>query len=390
MGAEAVIQPAKVQLTMEGLKELIASEFKAQIDALGLTKVDRKYAIFPTTDDMMGRTGPLTPEKAQKVVQFFKGLLHPEAARYMEVPGIAGSPLWRDLSIGSSGSGGYLVPTEFRAEVIIYLSKMPVMRNIVSVIPIGGKMDVPTVTGKPGLLWPGENTTGAGSAQPSFGQVPLSSKLGLALVPMSRQLFEHAGVDIVQLITKLFAEAFGLGEDAVICNGSGTGQPTGFRGNAAADGSVVTAVAQAGASLVGDDIIALYYAVPSQYRQNPKSAWLIPDSVTAKIRSLKDKQDRYLWADGFADAPARILGRPVLEQSNIPTNLGSGSPAVASEIWFGDWSFYYLGDAEQMGVETTTEGNGAFEKHQIQVKAFEEIDGQLAVSDAVRYLTGVK
>lgn len=369
----------KVQLTMDGLKGLVASIVAEKIGALGLTKVDRKFAVYPTQDQMMGRQ-PLTPEGAEKIVRFFKGLLHPEA-RWAEIPGLGG-PLWRDLSVASPAGGGYLVPTEFRAEVIVELAKMPVMRNIVRVIPIGAKMDVPAVTTKPGMSWPGENAM-ANSQPPVFGSVPLVAKLGLASVPMSRSLFADAGVDIVALLTQLFAEAFAAGEDAVIVNGTGTGQPKGFRTE------TVTAVAQAGANLAGDDLINLYHAVPSQYRRN--GTWLIPDSVVAKIRKLKETTTgNYLWVPGLAGAPATIQGRPVMEQNDIPTNLGSGSPANESEIWFGDWSFYYLGENQVMGVESTTEGGDAFEKHQVLVKAFEEIDGKLAVPNAVRKLTGVK
>ena len=371
----------KMQLTMEGLKELIASEFKGQIEALGLTKVDRRFAVYPTQDQMTGRQG-LTPESAAKIVQFFKGLVHPEA-RWAEVPGLGG-PLWRDLSVASATGGGYLVPTEFRAEVCVELAKMPIMRNIVRIFPIGAKQDVPAVTTKPGMSWPGENTAATGT-QPVFGSIPLTAKLGLAEVPMSRSLFANAGVDIIQLLTLLFAEAFGAGEDVVIVNGTGSGQPRGFR----ADKALVTTVTQAGANLAGDDLIDLYHALPSQYRRN--GTWLIPDSITNKIRKLKEgTTGNYLWIAGLAGAPATILGRPVMEQNDIPTNLGSGSPANESEIWFGDWTFYYLGENETMGVETTTEGGDAFSKHQVRVKAFEEIDGKLAVPNAVRYLSGVK
>jgi HK97 family phage major capsid protein len=369
----------KTTMTMEQLKEFVASLITEKIEALGLTKVDRRFAVYPTQDQMMGRQG-LTPESAEKIVRFFKGLMHPDA-RYSEVPGVGG-PLWRDLSVVSPTGGGYLVPTEFRAEVIVELAKLPVMRNIVRVFPIGAKMDVPAVTTKPGMTWPGENTV-AGSTQPAFGTIPLTAKLGLAEVPMSRALFANAGVNIVALLTTLFAEAFAAGEDAVIVNGTGSGQPTGFRTES------VTAVVQAGANLAGDDLINLYHALPSQYRRN--GTWLVPDTVTAKIRKLKESTTgNYLWVPGLAGAPGMILGRPVVEQNDIPTNLGSGSPATESEIWFGDWQFYYLGENETMGVETTTEGGDAWSKHQVRVKAFEEIDGKLAVTNAVRKLTGVK
>ncbi len=331
---------------MEELKELMVGLIqpivREEMKLLNIGKTDRRFALYPTEDQMMGK-GQLTPETADKITRFFRGLLHPDA-RFMEdarLPG--GGALWRDLSIASATGGGYLVPTEFRAEIILYLIKKPVLRNVCKVIPIPGKMEVPKVTTRPGMNWPGENTAASGT-QPVFGTLNLSAKLGLAMVPMSRQLFEHAGVDVIGLLTQLFGDAFGAGEDTVIVNGTGSGQPTGFRVHSSP--SSITGVAQAGASLVADDIIGLYFALPSQYRNN--ATWVIHNNTIQKLRSLKDKQDRYLWADGggFASAPATLMGRPVLEQNDIPTNLGSSSPANESEIWFGDFQFYYLGDAE--------------------------------------------
>lgn len=382
---------APLQLkNLEELKELmvglIGPIVKEEMKLLNIGRADRRFQLYPTEDQMMGKS-TLTPEAADKITRFFRGLLHPDA-RFMEdarLPG--GGALWRDLAIGTGSAGGYLVPTEFRAEIILYLIKKPVLRNIVKVIPIGGKIEVPKVTTRPGMSWPGENAVATGT-QPVFGTLTLASKLGLAMVPMSRQLFEHSGVDVIGLLTQLFGDAFGAGEDTVIVNGSGSGQPTGFRTHSSP--SSVASVAQAGEAIVGDDIINLYFTLPSQYRGN--ATWIIHNSIIQRLRTLKDTYGRYLWADGggFQSAPASLLGRPVLEQNDIPINLGSASPADESEIWFGDFQFYYLGDAETMGVEVTTEGAGTFEKHQVAIKGFEEIDGDVAVEDAFRVLTGAE
>jgi hypothetical protein len=43
-----------------------------------------------------------------------------------------------------------------------------------------------------------------------------------------------------------------------------------------------------------------------------------------------------------------------------------------------------------MGVETTTVGAGAFERHQVAFKVWERIDGQLGLTDGFRKLTAVK
>ena len=374
----------KVQLTMEGLKDMIASLVVEQVKALGLTRVDRRFGLFPSQDEVTGRSA-LTPERREQIAKFFRGLVL-ENARYNDIRTERGviPAQWKDLSVSQVGSGGYLVPSEFHAEVIQELAKRPVLRNLVRVMAISAKDEVPTVTGKPTLSWAGENTAPAATGA-TFGQVVMNANLGIGYVPMSRRLVANSKVDIVRLLVELFAEVVGNGEDAVIVNGTGTNQPKGFRHG----DYPVTAVVQAGATLVGDDLITLYHALPSQYRGT--ASWLMNDAVIQKVRKLKESTTgNYLWTPGLAGAPGTILGRPVFEANDIPTNLGSGSPAVESEIWFGDFRYYILGDAEQMSVETTTEGGEAFTKHQVLVKVWEEIDGKLAVENAFRKMTGVK
>ena len=149
---------------------------------------------------------------------------------------------------------------------------------------------------------------------------------------------------------------------------------------------MVSSQVQAGASLVADDVIKLFYLLPVQYRT--RASWLIHNSRVQLIRLLKDTNGRYLWTDGLTDAPATILGRPVLEQNDITTHLGVG--VNESEIWLGDLSFYLIGDRQSMEVESTTQGAGTFEKHQVALKLIERIDGQLGMLESFAKLTAVK
>lgn len=78
----------------------------------------------------------------------------------------------------------------------------------------------------------------------------------------------------------------------------------------------------------------------------------------------------------------------MIEQNDIPTNLGAGTDE--SEVFFGDLSHYLIGDREEMGVEFTTTGAGAFEYHQVAFKCWERIDGRVGLTGAFVELTGVK
>jgi HK97 family phage major capsid protein len=375
-------------LTKEQLIELVGTIIDGKVKELGLTAVDRRHVPVPQLDVLMGRA-PMNAEQAHAVDMFFRGIMIPEA-QFNEMRAPDGSnfgAFWKDLNVAAPTEGGYLVPTEFRAQVVMAMENIMSFRTLATVFPISAKDEIPTVTQKPSMTWGAENENfETGSF--AVGQMLLTAQLGRVFIPMSRRLAANARVDIVALLTKLFAEAFSLGEQEVFTNGNGSSKPTGFRKTGVTDG-LVTAVSMGAAALTGDDLINLYHAVPQQYRRS--STWQMPDTVIAKIRKLKEAvTGQYLWTPGLAGAPATILGRPVVENPSIPTNLGSASPAVESEIWFGDFSYYYIGDNETMGVEATTTGGEAFRKHQLHLKAWEELDGKMSLPAAFRYLTGVK
>lgn len=194
------------------------------------------------------------------------------------------------------------------------------------------------------------------------------------------ELFADSAIPLLDYVSGVWARAFAQEEDKVFMTGADTTQPKGLRAE------TLSGESQAGATLVADDLIALYYSLPVQYRN--RATWIMHNDAIAAIRTLKYAADsRYVWTDGLENATPTILGRPVIEQNDIPTNLGVGTNET--EIFFGDLSFYLIGDREEMGVESTTVGAGAFKKHQVAFKAWERIDGRLGLTDAFRLLDAV-
>lgn len=296
----------------------------------------------------------------------------------------------KDLSVGVDANGGYLTPLEFAGVLVEKLYKLPVIRPYATRFPMtSDKLEVSTEASTPSVNWTNELAT-ITQSDPTFSEVILQANELIGISRMSRQLIADADVNvgIVEWVIDRFAEAIGRSEDAAFMAGTGTGQPLGIRGTAG-----VGSVAQAGANLTGDDIINLYYTLPIQYRAN--AVFLMHDTRTALVRKLKDTSGRYLWADTFegngllaSGGNATILGRPVLVQNDIPTNLGAGTNE--SEIWFGDLSFYAIGDREQIFSEVSTQEGTSFEKHRAAVKVGERVDGRATIGEAFAKLTAVK
>ncbi len=357
----------KKELTMEEFQALVDGQVEKTIRSMGLDSVDRKHGIFPTKEDPNGDKLQEV-SKEERVKQFMRAVVdgdHQSA---------------KALSEGTAADGGYLVPTDFRLAVQTKRDLVSVIRPRATVFPMGtDKMTVPTDGSSVTLYWKAENTI-LTESNPTFGGVTLDTNKLTGLSKMSRELFADSAINLMDFLANIYGRAFAKEEDKKFMTGSGTGEPKGLRTYA------ITSIAQAAATHAADDVLKLYYALPSQYRAN--ATWILNNGTTQVVRLLKDTTGKYIWADGFNNAPATLLGRPVIEQPDIPSNLGAGTNE--SEIYFGDLSYYLIGDRQEMTIESTTQGAGAFEYHQVAVKAIERVDGQLGLTDGFVKMTAVK
>lgn len=341
--------------------------------------------------------GAKTAEERAKIFDdAFKGADHNQkdsklvAGAFIKALVMGDAATLKDLSVGVDANGGFLTPLEFAGMLIEKLYKQPVIRPLATRFPMSSdKLEISTEASTPVVNWTNELAT-ITQSDPTFGIVTLQANALIGISRMSRQFIADADVNVsvVEWVTDRFAASIGRAEDAAFMAGTGTGQPAGLRGTAG-----VGSVAQVAASLAGDDIINLYYTLPIQYRAN--ATFLMHDNVTKLVRKLKDSSGRYLWADTFegngllaAGANATLLGRPVLTQNDIPVNLGAGTNE--SEIWFGDLSFYAIGDREQIFSEVSTQEGTSFAQHRAAVKVGERIDGKVTQAEAFAKLTAVK
>lgn len=306
--------------------------------------------------------------KKAKIGMFFKHLiafsstLDPEHLKHVKA-----------LSEGDAASGGYLVPTEFRAELIEDIKDLPVLRNLVTVIPMGtDSLELPTLASDVKVSWGSENTA-ISTTTARFGTLTFTPFRLNTMMYTSRELVADSAISVVPLITRLFTQAIGREEDRVIIAGSGSGQPSGIfksgltYGGFANGGNIAN---------LADKIKKLPYKLPTAYRANAR--WVVNSYALGEIASLKDTTGNYLLKDGLADGdPKRLVGYPVVEQNDMANSI----------MLFGDLSHYYLADREQISVETTTQGAGTFEKHQVAIKVVERIDGKVAVSNAFKTIT---
>lgn len=304
--------------------------------------------------------------KDEKILVWFKALINKDRD-------LQANQVFKALVEGTDDQGGYLVPEEFRAEVFRILPDFAIMRNIARVIPMStDTLQLNTLVARPYAYWTAEYASKS-TTSAEFGRVTLQPNDLVCLLPVTHQLIADANINVIQFITELFAEAIGTAEDDAFFTGSGSGQPKGINQES------LTSVATGGA-MTFDHVVTLYHSLPQRVRQSPRFAWVANSRVIRLLRLVKDLQNRYIWEPSVqVGQPDRVYGKPIYEQNDL----------AQSELYGGDWSYYIIGDRQQIVVETTREGGDAWRRNATEIKAVERVDGECVLPSAFGKLTGI-
>jgi HK97 family phage major capsid protein len=95
------------------------------------------------------------------------------------------------------------------------------------------------------------------------------------------------------------------------------------------------------------------------------------------LENSKDNNGQYLYPSLQGEVKT-LKGRPILVTDYQPS----------STILFGDLSYYYIGDRQQVTMDVTTEAGNTWEKYQVGLRLIERVDGELALSQAIVSITG--
>jgi HK97 family phage major capsid protein len=349
---------------------------KKIVDAIaaskGLSEGDKKEVketYFSAKSGMKGIRYPEMNElsslsKDDKILVWFKALVNKDRDAQA-------AQVFRALVEGTDDQGGYLVPEEFRAEVFRIMPDMSIMRRLARILPMNtDTLNLNTLAARPTAYWTPEYASKS-TTSAEFGRVVLSPNDLVCLLPVTHQLVNDANINVVQFVTELFAEAIATAEDKAFFTGSGTGQPKGI------NQETLTSISAGGAGTF-DHLIGLLHSVPQSIRNAPSSAFVASDYAIRLMRNIKDSQNRYIWEPSVqVGQPDRILGKPIYEQNDI----------AQSEIYFGDWKFYVIGDRQTLSVETTSVGGEAWRRNAMEIKAVERVDGKTVKTGAFAKIT---
>lgn len=292
-------------------------------------------------------------------------LVHPDVLKSEIAAGRSVAEIKATLEEGSGELGGYVVPEDFRMQVLTRLAGATVVRRRATVLTTArDAVEFPRLEGGNDrytsavrVTWVDETPANASVAEtnPTWGTVRIPVHTVMARTNISRNLLEDSGINLIQFLGEEFARAMAIDEDEQFLTGTGGNRPQGVLGARATgnDAAPVTGIAAANsgaaAALTPDGLIDLIYTLDSQYRGD--AVLVMAKNTQRDVRKFKDGESRYMWQPALvAGQPATLLGYPVSESQAMPAVAANAHPII-----FGDFRGYFIVDRVGMSVERVTD-----------------------------------
>lgn len=289
-------------------------------------------------------------------------------------------------NVGSNAAGGYLVPVTLDGAIRKKLRYVSPLRQIATVIEnMPANLNLPSENALPTVYWAAEGAAGTDSGS-TFDLNNLVPHKLIGLDTMTHETLVDAATNesVQNFVLDRFTLALSLAENDAFTNGDGTDRPFGFRSSAITPSSVAQAGTTVG-SLVYTDLTGLKYALNAAYRQ--LGVFVTSGSGMQKLENLKDSQGRPLFLPSIVEGrPDQLLGRPIYEVSEVPSNLGVGTNAT--EVWFGLFTNYIIGDREALRVDVGTNGSD-FAADKLTLRVIKRVAGKPIIGESFAKLTGV-
>lgn len=288
-------------------------------------------------------------------------------------------------SSGEPSGGGFLVPEEFRAELLQLSLESGVVRPRARVVPMStSRVLYPTVdaTSNTGSVFGGVTaywTPESGQmtdVAADFGRIALEAWKLTAFSNVPNELIADSAISFEAFMRTAFPEALAWYEDVAFITGTGAGQPEGFL-NANASIEVAKESGQAADTIVWENIVKMYARMLPQSLN--RAVWVVSPDTFPELATMAlsvGTGGGPIWLNnGVSGPPATILGRPVVISEKVE-NLGD-----AGDINFVDFGYYLIGDRQALTVESSP--HYRFQNGETSFKFVSRVDGRPWLQSAI-------
>lgn len=282
---------------------------------------------------------------------------------------------------GDSEYGGYLIPEEFRNQLLEIAIKKSNILSMAMAIPMAtNAINIPYVAGTDRssgnvhggieFKWLDEEGTKT-ETRPKFGKIQLRLKKVAGLVYASDEILEDSPISLEPLLNRMFSDALAWQLDDVFINGAGAGKPLGVL-NAPALISVAAETGQLADTICYENIIGMY----QRMYDKTNAIFMANDDTFKQLASMS-------LAVGTGGVPVWI---PAGGMSGKPYDTLMGKPLIFTEhmqklgdlgdILFADWSQYLVGQKSGGTVQFASSMHLKFDYDQTCFRFVFRVDGQ--------------
>ena len=390
-----------MQLTKEQLEELIGTAVKSQVEAQGVQftaalkeqteatvkaivaeKPDIRKMLIPDGEEQSTED----PKAGFKCFsEFAVAIKNAEVShgRKMDkrLDDLQTKAAGAGLNEGDGEQGGYLIPEEFRNQLLEIAIKKSNILNMAMMIPMAtNAINIPYVAGTDrsgGLVhggiefkWLDEEGTKT-ETRPRFGKIQLRLKKVAGLVYASDEILEDSPISLEPLLSRMFSDALAWQLDNVFINGSGAGRPLGVL-NAPCLIAVAAEAGQNADTILYENVLNMY----ARMWDKTNAVFMANDDTFVQLASMS-------LSIGTAGAPVWL---PAGGASGKPYDTLFGKPLIFTEhcqklgdqgdILFADWSQYLVGQKSGGQVQFASSIHLKFDADQTCFRFVFRVDGQ--------------
>jgi len=265
------------------------------------------------------------------------------------------------LAEGADATGGYLVPVETLATVLLRVEELTTLDPYVSHIAVNSNAgELPTSLAAITRRWGTSENSEPTESCPAFGQETYAINPVHLICKVSEDVMADSVVSVANLVTQRFAEAMADEREYVIAVGTGSSQPVGV-----ASCSVTQSVSVG--TLAWDSFTSIMWKLPKRYWNLGSGArWVMSETLEGRCFGLKDSTGQPIIKTDPTTGITSILGRQISTNPNFPDD----------KIWFANLSrLYAIFDRMTLSIKTDAAGVH-FDKDQISIKAKQRYDGK--------------
>lgn len=290
------------------------------------------------------------------------------------------------MSSNIPADGGFLIPEEFRAELLRVALESSIVRPRARVIPMASlrtalpaldvSSNVSSVFGGMIAYWT-EEAAALVQSQPSFMKVVLEAKKLTVRTDIPNETLDDSAISIDAFLGEAFPATIAWQEDSAFLMGTGVGEPLGAITSHAATATVAKESGQVAATIVWENIVKMYARMlPSSLA---RAVWVVSPDTFPELATMAlsvGTGGSAVWLNNGVDGPPMtILGRPVLvtEKASVLGTQG--------DISFVDFGYYLIGD--RMAMSAQSSAHARFTEDVTVYRVIQRVDGRPWIQSSI-------